>query len=62
MTKEEVKTEVPETKKKSEEFELTEITTETAQVFKSPEGEILNHNQMLVWIANNILAIKRSVA
>jgi hypothetical protein len=63
MAKEEKEIEeVPEIKKKSTEVELTEVPTETAQLFKLPDGNVVNHNDYLVWLGNNILAIKRSVA
>jgi len=48
--------------KEKSEIELTEITTDTAQAFKLPNGDIVNANELLVWMANQIQDIHKSVS
>ena len=47
--------------KKITEVELTQVVTETAQAFKLPDGTTVDINGYLVWLGNQILAIKRGV-
>lgn len=53
-----------EEKKKKEEngFSLIEVPSQFGLAFKTPEGETLDANQLLVRIANDIKAVKSAVA
>lgn len=48
--------------KKEKVVEMTEVVTQTAQAFKLPNGEVVGMNELLVWIANSIVEIKRKIA
>lgn len=47
--------------KKIAEIELTEVVTQTAEAFKLPDGTTVDINNYLVWLGNQVLAIKRGV-
>jgi len=44
-----------------EEVELTEVVTQTAQMFKTPEGTMLDLNGYLVWLGNQLIKIRKAV-
>ena len=47
--------------KKKKNFELVEVTTQTAPAFKDVEsGEVLNELQLLLVIANDLKEIKKA--
>lgn len=46
---------------KKEEVELTEVVTNTAQAFKLPDGTVVDVNGLLVWVANKLLHLEKTV-
>ena len=46
---------------KKEQVELTEVVTQTAQAFKLPDGKVVDVNELLVWMANQIVVIRKVV-
>lgn len=51
-----------ETNESKEEVELTEVVTQTSSAFKLPDGTVTDANGLFVWIANQVLKIKRAVS
>lgn len=43
-------------------IELIEVTTETEQKFKLPDGSVVTLNEYLVWMGNLIYETKKAVA
>lgn len=48
-------------KEKTEAIELTEVVTGTAPAFKLADGTVTDANGLLVWMANQLLQIKKVV-
>lgn len=57
----EKKVEKVEEAKPKELFELVEVPTGSALAFKTPEGNIITGEQMLVQIANELMEIKKGL-
>ena len=52
----------PTFKKPQEKVEATKVVTQTSDAFKLPNGEVALLHDLLIWMANEILAIRRAVA
>ena len=50
-----------EEKTKTEAVEATQIVTQTAPAFKLPDGEVVGLEEYLVWLGNQVLAVKKAV-
>lgn len=48
--------------KKEDTIELTEIATQTAPAYKLPDGNVVQAEELLLWIAQQVWEIKKSVA
>lgn len=46
---------------KAEEVELTEIVTQTSQAFKLPDGKVVDVNELLVWMSNQIIELRKAI-
>jgi hypothetical protein len=47
---------------KSKEIEMVQVPETMKIAFRLPEGDILDERELLVWIANEILLLKRKLA
>lgn len=41
--------------------EATEVTVQTTKAFKLPNGEVVDINDFFIWMANEIIAIRKAV-
>jgi len=46
---------------KKEGVSLTSIATQTAPAFQLPEGKVVSFEEYLVWLGNQVYAIKQAV-
>ncbi len=46
---------------RSKRVSLTQVVTGTAPGYKLPDGKVVSLDEFLVWMANNILEIRRAV-
>lgn len=49
------------TEEKNETVELTEVVTQTAQAFKLPDETVVDVNGLLVWVANQLINIRKAI-
>ena len=50
-----------ENKKTDEKVELTAVTTQTANMFKLPNGEIVGYEEYLVWLGNQVYLTNKKI-
>ena len=50
-----------EIKKTEDKVELTTVATQTANMFKLPDGEVVGYEDYLVWLGNQVYMMNKKV-